>query len=133
MSTILLIVVLWQPSNQLKHHYHQVKLVGSVTVVYPDSSDPDQTAPAAPPEVPELEVAAVRPLWPVRLQPAPRPPQPAAAYRQCSVTASITQSRDPRGYEPPPRDQQSSKDGHLSLTLTGISWRIACHSPAASK
>jgi hypothetical protein len=38
-------------------------------VVQPDLSDPDQTIPAAPPEVPELEVAAVKPLWPTRLQP----------------------------------------------------------------
>jgi hypothetical protein len=64
----------WQPSCPLKHHYQQVKLVGSVTVVQPDSSDPDQIVPAAPLEVPELEVAAVRPLWPARLPPAPRPP-----------------------------------------------------------
>jgi hypothetical protein len=68
--------------------------VGSVTVVQPDSSDPDQTLPAAPLEVPALEVAAVRPLWPVRLQPAPRPPQPTAAYQQCFVTTSISQSRE---------------------------------------
>jgi hypothetical protein len=89
-STILLVVVLWQPSYQLKNHYQKVKLVGLVTVVQPDSSDPDQTIPAAPPEVPELEVAAVRPLWPARLQPAPRPPEPTTAYRQCSVTVLIS-------------------------------------------
>jgi hypothetical protein len=61
-SKILLTVVLWQPSYQLKHHYQQVNLVGSVTVVQPDLSDPDQTVPVAPPEVPQLEVAAIMPL-----------------------------------------------------------------------
>jgi hypothetical protein len=49
----------------------------------------------------------------------------------------ISQSRErrhpPRGYEPLPRDPQSSKDGRLSLTLTGISWCVACHSPTASE
>jgi hypothetical protein len=39
-----------------------VKLVGSVTVVQPDSSGQDRTVPAAPLEVPALEVAAVKPL-----------------------------------------------------------------------
>jgi hypothetical protein len=33
-----------------------------VTGVPPGSSDPDQTDPTAPPGVPVLEVAAVRPL-----------------------------------------------------------------------
>jgi hypothetical protein len=55
-STILLIIALWQPSCQLKHHYQQVKLVGSVMMVQHDSSDLDQTVPAAPPEVPELDL-----------------------------------------------------------------------------
>jgi hypothetical protein len=99
--------------------------VGSVTAVQPDLSGPDLTVLTAPPEVPALEVAAVKPLWPARLQPAPRPPQPTAASRQCSVTASVSQSREhrhpPRGYEPKPRDPRSSEDGHLTLTLTGIS------------
>jgi hypothetical protein len=67
--------------------------VGSVTVVQPDSSSPDQTVPAAPPEAPVLEVAVVKPLRPARLQPRPRPPQPAAASRQCSVTVSTSRYR----------------------------------------
>jgi hypothetical protein len=110
--------------------------VGSVTAVQLDSSGPDPTVPAAPPEVPALEVAAVKPLWLARLQPTPRPPQPAATSRQCSVTSSISQSCEhwhpPRGYEYPPRDPRFSEDGHLSLTLTGISWHVAGHSPTAS-
>jgi hypothetical protein len=63
-GTILLITLPWQRSCRLKHHYPQVKLVGSVTVAQPDSSDQDQTVPATPLEVPALEVAVVRTLWP---------------------------------------------------------------------
>jgi hypothetical protein len=70
--------------------------VGSVTAVQPDSSDPDQTVPATLPEVPALEVATAKPLWPARLQPAPRPPQPAATSRQCSVALSTSRSREHR-------------------------------------
>jgi hypothetical protein len=117
-STSFPVVVHWQPSYQLKHHYPQVNLVGSVTAVQPASSDLDQTDPAAPLEVPGLEVAAVRPLWPARLQPAPQPPQPATAYQQCSTAASTSQSRErrhpPRGYEPLPRDPRSSEGGRLT-------------------
>jgi hypothetical protein len=133
----LLIVVAGQPSCPPKHHYLQAKLVGSVAVVLPDSSGPDRTDPAGPLEVPALEVGAVKPLWPARLQPAPQPPPPAAAYRQCSVAASTSQSHtrrhSPPECEPLPLGLQSSTGGRLSLTLTGISWRVACHSPAASE
>jgi hypothetical protein len=80
-STILLIALPWQPSCRLKHHYQQVKLVGSVTVIQPDSSGQGQNVPAAPLEVPALEVVAIKPLWPAELLSVPRPPQPAAAYR----------------------------------------------------
>jgi hypothetical protein len=87
--------------------------------------------------VPVPEVAAVRPLWPVGLQPAPRPPPPAAAYRQCFVAASTSQSHKHRhsspGCELPPLDLQSFAGGRFSLTLTGISWHVACHSPTASE
>jgi hypothetical protein len=80
--------------------------VGSVVVVLPDSSGPDRTDPAGPLEVPALEVGDVKPQWPARLQPAPRPPQPTAAYRQCSLAASTSQSHknrhSPPGCEPPP-------------------------------
>jgi hypothetical protein len=61
-STFLLDVVHWHPSYPLKHHCPQASLMESVMVVPPSSSDPDQTDPAAPPGVPVLEVAAVRPL-----------------------------------------------------------------------
>jgi hypothetical protein len=50
---------------------------------------------------------------------------------------SISQSRkhrhSPPGCEPPPPGLRSSTDGRLSLTLTGISWRVAYHSSAASE
>jgi hypothetical protein len=62
-STILLIAIPWKPSCQLKH-YQQVKLVGSVTVVQPDSSGQVQIVPTAPLEVPALEVVAVKLRWP---------------------------------------------------------------------
>jgi hypothetical protein len=52
----------------------------SVAVVLPDWSGLGRTDPAGPREVPEPEVVAVRPLWPVGRQPTPRPPPPAAAY-----------------------------------------------------
>jgi hypothetical protein len=54
--------------------------------------------PAGPLEVPEREVGAVKPLWPARLQPAPRPPPPAAAYQQCSVAALTSQSHKHRRF-----------------------------------
>jgi hypothetical protein len=114
-----------------------VNLAKSVTAVQPGLSDPDQTDPAALPDVPVLVVAAVRPIWPARLQPVPRPPQPTAPYQQRSATASISLSHKnrhpPRGYEPSPRDPRSSEGGRLALTLTGISWCVACHSSAASE
>jgi hypothetical protein len=93
-NTILLIALPWQPSSRLKHHYQQVKLVGSVTVVQPDSSGQDQTVPTAPLEVPPLEVAAVKPLWPAELLPTPRAPQPAAASRRCSIIVSTSRYRE---------------------------------------
>jgi hypothetical protein len=106
-------------------------------VVLPVSSDPDQTDPAAPPGVPVLEAVAVRPLWPARLPPVPRPPPPAAAYQQYSEVASTSQSHthrhSPPGCDSPPPDLQSSVGGRLSLALTGTSWHAACHSPATSE
>jgi hypothetical protein len=53
-SIMLLVITHWHPSYQLKHHYPQVNLVESVMVVQPGSSDPYQTDPAAPPDVPIL-------------------------------------------------------------------------------
>jgi hypothetical protein len=61
-STFLLDVVHRHPSYPLKHHCPQLSLVELVTVVQPGSSDPGQTYPTAPPGVPILDVAAVKPL-----------------------------------------------------------------------
>jgi hypothetical protein len=78
---IPLITILWQPSCEPKHHCQQVKPVGSVVVVQPDSPGQDQTDPAAPPEVPPPEVVAVDPQRPVELLSVPLPPLPAATSR----------------------------------------------------
>jgi hypothetical protein len=65
-------------------------MVGSITVVQPDSSDQVQTITAAPLEMPALDVVAVKLRWPAELLSAPRPPQPATASQRCSVTVSTS-------------------------------------------
>jgi hypothetical protein len=80
-STIHLITTLRQPSCRTKRHCQQVKPVGSVAVVQPDSPGQGQIDLAAALEVPLPEVVAVEPQWPAELLPVPQPPLPAAASR----------------------------------------------------
>jgi hypothetical protein len=99
-STIPLVAILWQPSCRPKHHCPQVKPVGSVAVVQPDSSGQDQTDPSAPPDVPLPELVAVEPQRPAELLSVPLPPQPAIASQRCSVTGLTSRCRQhPRPLE----------------------------------
>jgi hypothetical protein len=76
-----LITILRQPSCRPKHHCQQVKQVGSVAGVQPDSPGQDQTDPTAPLEVRPPEVVAAEPQQPTELLSVPLPPLPAAASR----------------------------------------------------